>query len=118
MHTEADDEKGVSNALSCVLTCLDALWRPTPLPNNQNLTTKVTTTDTIIIRIELNAICCNYGVQKNRNNLLRCGFMLTLLRHFQPANALFLVKGHANNYCDRTFNVMKQNYHEHQAWAC
>ena len=114
---EADSDKDGRRFLICVLTHIDNLGSPTPLPRNQDLTVEVVPPDTSSIGLYLNIIYNNYGGQRNNSTVLRGGLMLTLLRLFRTASMIFLVKGHTTNNCYQAFNRMKQYCHKRQEWT-
>jgi hypothetical protein len=59
---------------------------------------------------ELNIVMDNCGGQNKNNMVLRMLILLVKLGVCKVARAIFLVRGHTKNDCDRLFNLMKQIY--------
>jgi hypothetical protein len=59
---------------------------------------------------ELNFIMDNCGGQNKNRHVLRLLHFIVKRRIANLANAIFLVRGHTKNACDRLFNTMKKQY--------
>ena len=77
---EVDSSKHRSNNLSCVLSHLEKLGRPSPLTRNYDLNTELVPPDANAIGIEIIMICDDYEGQIKSRTMLRDGLALNLLR--------------------------------------
>lgn len=59
---------------------------------------------------ELNLVFDNCAGQNKNRMVIRLLFFLVKMKIFKTARAIFLIKGHTKNDCDRMFNLMKQDY--------
>ena len=59
---------------------------------------------------EINLVFDNCTGQNKNRMVLRVLFFLIKLGVCRKANAIFLVKGHTKNDCDRLFNILKSFY--------
>jgi hypothetical protein len=59
---------------------------------------------------ELNLIMDNCGGQNKNRHVLRLLHFIVKRRIATVAKAIFLVRGHTKNACDRLFNTMKKQY--------
>ena len=58
---------------------------------------------------ELNLVMDNCGGQNKNRHVLRLLNLIVQRRIAKKVNAIFLVKGHTKNPCDRMFNLLKQD---------
>jgi hypothetical protein len=59
---------------------------------------------------EINLVFDNCAGQNKNKMVYRMLFFMVKLKVCRTANAIFLVKGHTKNDCDRMFNLMKYDY--------
>jgi hypothetical protein len=59
---------------------------------------------------EINLVMDNCGGQNKNRHVLRLLFFMVKRRIARVAKAIFLVRGHTKNDCDRLFNTMKKDY--------
>lgn len=65
---------------------------------------------------EINFVFDNCGGQNKNNMVLRILLLLIKRGHCITARAIFLVRGHTKNDCDRMFNLMKAVYRKHNIY--
>jgi hypothetical protein len=97
IYTEEDAKKGGNNVASLMMRQLQ----------HKGIVAEATTTEPFK---EINFVmdnCC--GQNKNRQ-VLRLLHIMVKRRITNLARAIFLVKGHTKNDCDRLFNTMKKDY--------
>jgi hypothetical protein len=66
---------------------------------------------------ELNIVMDNCGGQNKNNMVLRMLVLLVKLGIVKTARAIFLVRGHTKNDCDRLFNCMKKIYRKSDCFS-
>jgi hypothetical protein len=66
---------------------------------------------------EINIVMDNCGGQNKNNMVLRMLILLVKLGVCKVARAIFLVRGHTKNDCDRLFNLMKQIYRKSDCFS-
>jgi hypothetical protein len=66
---------------------------------------------------EMNFVFDNCGGQNKNRMVLRLLFFLVKLKVCTIANAIFLVRGHTKNDCDRMFNIMKKSYRKKNVYV-
>ena len=66
---------------------------------------------------ELNIVMDNCGGQNKNNMVLRMLLLLVKLGVAKTARAIFLVRGHTKNDCDRLFNLMKKIYRKSDCFS-
>jgi hypothetical protein len=59
---------------------------------------------------EINLVMDNCGGQNKNRHVLRLLFFIVKRKIAKVARAIFLVRGHTKNDCDRLFNTMKKDY--------
>jgi hypothetical protein len=59
---------------------------------------------------EINLVMDNCGGQNKNRHVLRLLFFMVKRKITKVAKAIFLVRGHTKNDCDRLFNTMKKDY--------
>ena len=59
---------------------------------------------------EINFVFDNCSGQNKNRMVLQMLFFMVKLGICRTARAIFLIKGHTKNYCDRMFNLLKQEY--------
>ena len=66
---------------------------------------------------EINIVMDNCGGQNKNNMVLRMLLFLVKLGVCKVARAIFLVRGHTKNDCDRLFNLMKKIYRKSDCFS-
>jgi hypothetical protein len=66
---------------------------------------------------EINLVFDNCGGQNKNKMVLRMLFFLVKKRIAVEARAIFLVRGHTKNDCDRLFNLMKKEYRKSNVYT-
>ena len=66
---------------------------------------------------EMNFVFDNCGGQNKNRMVLRLLLYIVQRGACDVANAIFLVKGHTKNDCDRMFNLMKQEYRKKNSYV-
>jgi hypothetical protein len=66
---------------------------------------------------ELNFIMDNCGGQNKNRHVLRLLHFIVKRRIAKVARAIFLVRGHTKNACDRLFNAMKRQYRKTNSYT-
>ena len=61
--------------------------------------------------MEYNIVMDNCGGQNKNRMVVRFLMMLTEIGFFKTCRMVFLVRGHTKNPCDRTFALLKKNFH-------
>ena len=61
--------------------------------------------------LEYNIVMDNCGGQNKNRMVVRFLMMLTEIGFFKTCRMVFLVRGHTKNPCDRTFALLKKNFH-------
>jgi hypothetical protein len=97
MYTEDTAKKGGNNVASLLMYHLD----------NHGIPQQATAQEPFK---ELNFIMDNCGGQNKNRHVLRLMHFIVKRRIAKKANAIFLVRGHTKNACDRLFNTMKKQY--------
>jgi hypothetical protein len=67
--------------------------------------------------MEINLVMDNCGGQNKNNMVLRMLVFLVKLGVCKVARAIFLVRGHTKNDCDRLFNLMKKIYRKSDCFS-
>ena len=101
LHHEGEGKKGAVDVASVVMNHMQTCLIPADFnPRNaSNLTNKII------------FVADNCAGEKKTNTVARLANLLVRGRCFATAEVAFLVKGHAKNSCDRSFNLMKQCFH-------
>jgi hypothetical protein len=97
LYTEDVAKKGGNNVASLLMHHLD----------HQQVTTAADATGPFK---EINFVFDNCGGQNKNRQVLRLLHFLVKRRVTLVARAIFLVRGHTKNACDRLFNTMKKQY--------
>jgi hypothetical protein len=98
IYTEDTAKKGGNNVASLLMQQL----------HHHGIVEQATTTGEPFK--ELNFIMDNCGGQNKNRHVLRILHFIVKRRIAVVANAIFLVRGHTKNACDRLFNTMKREY--------
>ena len=63
-------------------------------------------------------IADNCGGQNKNNTVLRLAGWLVDMGYFASVVFIFLVRGHTKNCCDRSFNLLKNTFHNKDLFTC
>ncbi len=100
MFLEGESKKGANSVVSFIQHRLD---RDKLGPNN---TVK-----------ELNLVFDNCAGQNKNKTVMRYLLWVVAMKYARVARAIFLVKGHTKNDCDRLFNLLKINSRKANIWT-
>lgn len=78
---------------------------------------KLSRSGKVIRSYKLTIACDNCAGQNKNNVVLRLPLLLVELGFFKEVEIVFFVRGHTKNACNRSFNILKQGYHNRNIYT-